>query len=60
MNANELINFVNSVGKDKAKYIEEYDAYALKIDNLIGVAIDCSDTLIINPDFCVLTENLVY
>ncbi len=51
MNTKELVDFVNTVDKGKAKYIEEYKAYALNINNFIGVAIDCEEGLIINERF---------
>ena len=51
MNAKALVDFVNTVENGKAKYIEEYKAYALNINNLVGVAIDCEEGLIIDERF---------
>ena len=51
MNAKALVDFVNTVESGKAKYIEEYKAYALNINNLVGVAIDCEEGLIIDERF---------
>lgn len=47
----ELIKLINDVENGKAKKIKGYDAFAVNINNYIGVAIDCEKDVLINESF---------
>lgn len=50
MNAEKLIDFINSIKIDKSKPINEYDAYAVNSSGYIGVAIKTTE------DVCILEK----
>lgn len=51
MNNIELMNYINSVGLGKSKYMEEYDAYAINVDGYKGVAIETKEEVRISEKF---------
>lgn len=49
MDAYELIQIINNLSK--SKYLEDYQAYAVNVDSMRGVALVCNENVVIDESF---------